>query len=69
MARMRADELSRQAAERGQREFTIDALQRMIRMDLQEATNLGLITREEAADEAIRAVLNWKSTNPRQTAQ
>ncbi|MFC3615143.1 hypothetical protein ACFORG_15365 [Lutimaribacter marinistellae] len=58
------DEMTRMTATGQMRELTIETLHRMVRQDLYEAVNLGLLTKDEACDEAIKTALDWKSKTP-----
>lgn len=58
------DEMTRMTANRRMKEHTAETLKRMIREDLDEAVNLGLLTKDEAFDEAIKTALDWKSNYP-----
>ena len=56
----RTDEFGRMQAEGAMRRFAASELVRMVRMDLDEATSNGCLSKEAAADEAMRAILEWK---------
>jgi len=61
MAILRDDEMNRVAATRCLREHLLSTLKLSIRDDLDEAVANGVLSREETADEAIKAIIGWKA--------
>ncbi|NDV50129.1 hypothetical protein [Salipiger sp. PrR003] len=56
-----SDYIREQATARRLRETAEETTERLLREDLDEAMETGLLSREEVADLAMRTVLAWKS--------